>query len=154
MTDDDLDRRCDERPLVRVDFPAGDGPLEAVALLTLDRPEALNALSFALVAQLDDAARGPRRRPGLPRDRDHRRGRAGRSPPGADIRELAGRDRRASCGRRTRSRRWTGSGTWTRRSSPRSAGSRWAVAASWRWPATCWSPATTPSSASRRSSSA
>jgi enoyl-CoA hydratase len=42
----------DERPLVRITYPAGDGPLEAVALLTLDRPEAHNALSFALVAEL------------------------------------------------------------------------------------------------------
>ena len=40
-------------PLVHVAFPAGEGPLEAVALVTLDRPKALNALSFALVAQLD-----------------------------------------------------------------------------------------------------
>ena len=52
MTDDDLDQPMDERPLVRIDFPAGDGPLEAVALLTLDRPEAHNALSFGLVAEL------------------------------------------------------------------------------------------------------
>ena len=37
---------------MRIDFPAGEGPLELVALLTLDRPEALNALSFALVAEL------------------------------------------------------------------------------------------------------
>jgi enoyl-CoA hydratase len=54
---DDLDptREGDaQSPLVRVDFPAGDGPLAAVALLTLDRPEQLNALSFALVAQLGD----------------------------------------------------------------------------------------------------
>ncbi len=52
MTDDDLDQPMDERPLVRIDFPAGEGPLEAVALLTLDRPEAHNALSFGLVAEL------------------------------------------------------------------------------------------------------
>ena len=52
MTDDDLDQPIDERPLVRIDFPAGEGPLESVALLTLDRPEAHNALSFALVAEL------------------------------------------------------------------------------------------------------
>jgi enoyl-CoA hydratase len=52
MTDDDLDRPIDERPLLRIDFPAGGGPLEAVALLTLDRPETHNALSFALVAEL------------------------------------------------------------------------------------------------------
>jgi enoyl-CoA hydratase len=42
----------DERPLVGIAFPAGEGPLDAVALLTLDRREALNALSFALVAEL------------------------------------------------------------------------------------------------------
>jgi enoyl-CoA hydratase len=54
MTDDDLDQPIDERPLVRIDFPAGEGPLETVALLTLDRPEAHNALSFALVAELGD----------------------------------------------------------------------------------------------------
>jgi enoyl-CoA hydratase len=41
-------------PLVRVAFPAGDGPLAAVGLLTLDRPDALNALSFDLVAQLGE----------------------------------------------------------------------------------------------------
>ena len=52
MTDEDLDLPTDDRPLVRIDFPAGEGPLELVALLTLDRPEALNALSFALVAEL------------------------------------------------------------------------------------------------------
>jgi enoyl-CoA hydratase len=52
MTDDDFDRPIDEQPLVRIDFPAGEGPLEAVALLTLDRPEAHNALSFGLVAEL------------------------------------------------------------------------------------------------------
>ena len=52
MTDDDLDQPMDERPLVRIDFPAGEGPLAAVALLTLDRPEAHNALSFGLVAEL------------------------------------------------------------------------------------------------------
>lgn len=40
--------------LVRVDFPAGEGTLANVALVTIDRPEALNALSFALCAELDD----------------------------------------------------------------------------------------------------
>jgi enoyl-CoA hydratase len=43
-----------EAPLVRVDFPAGEGALANVALVTLDRPRQLNALSFALVDQLDD----------------------------------------------------------------------------------------------------
>jgi enoyl-CoA hydratase len=41
-------------PLVRITFPAGQGALEAVALLTLDRPRQLNALSFDLVAQLGE----------------------------------------------------------------------------------------------------
>jgi enoyl-CoA hydratase len=49
---DDLDLPVDERPLVRIDFPAGEGPLQPVALLTLDRPETHNALSFALVEEL------------------------------------------------------------------------------------------------------
>jgi enoyl-CoA hydratase len=40
--------------LVRIAFPAGDGPLANVALLTLDRPDQLNALSFDLVAQLGE----------------------------------------------------------------------------------------------------
>ena len=44
-----------EPPLVRVDFPAGDPPRDGVALVTLDRPKALNALSFALLAELDAA---------------------------------------------------------------------------------------------------
>ena len=52
MTDQDHDATGEDRPLVRVSFPAGDGPLETVALLTLDRPNALNALSFGLVAEL------------------------------------------------------------------------------------------------------
>jgi enoyl-CoA hydratase len=44
-----------ERTLVRVDLPAGDPVRDGVALVTLERPEALNALSFPLLAQLDDA---------------------------------------------------------------------------------------------------
>ena len=57
MTDPDregTDELGGPERLVRIDFPAGDGPLEAVALLTLDRPEQLNALSFDLVAQLGE----------------------------------------------------------------------------------------------------
>ena len=48
MTDDG------ERSLVRVAFPAGDPVRDGVALVTLDRPEARNALSFALLEDLDD----------------------------------------------------------------------------------------------------
>ena len=44
----------DERSLVRVEFPAGDPPRDGVALVTLDRPEARNALSFALLRDLDE----------------------------------------------------------------------------------------------------
>jgi enoyl-CoA hydratase len=52
MTDDGM---LDQEPaLLRVDFPAGTGPLQNVALVTLDRPRQLNALSFALVGQLGD----------------------------------------------------------------------------------------------------
>ena len=52
MTDDGMtDYR---RTLVHSDFPAGDPPHEGVALVTLDERETLNALSFALLAQLDD----------------------------------------------------------------------------------------------------
>jgi enoyl-CoA hydratase/carnithine racemase len=43
-----------ERSLVRVAFPAGDPPRDGVALVTLDRREARNALSFALLADLDE----------------------------------------------------------------------------------------------------
>jgi len=52
MTDQDLS--AGDRALVAVTFPAGDGPLKAVALVTLDRREALNALSSALLDQLDE----------------------------------------------------------------------------------------------------
>jgi enoyl-CoA hydratase len=43
-----------ERPLVRVDCPAtgANGALDGVALVTMDRPEALNALSFRLIEEL------------------------------------------------------------------------------------------------------
>ena len=56
MTEDDVSggAGAGERALVRVDFPAGEPPIDGVALVTLDQPEALNALSFALLAQLDD----------------------------------------------------------------------------------------------------
>ena len=44
-------------PPVRVTFPAisSAGPVEHVALVTLDRPEALNAIDFALLAALTEA---------------------------------------------------------------------------------------------------
>jgi enoyl-CoA hydratase len=41
------------REYVHVAFPAGDPPLPGVALVTLDRREALNALSYALLGELD-----------------------------------------------------------------------------------------------------
>jgi enoyl-CoA hydratase len=47
MTDDAA------RELVQVTFPAGDPPLAGVALVALDRREALNALSYALLRELD-----------------------------------------------------------------------------------------------------
>ena len=48
MTDD-----TEARALVLVEFPAGDPPRDGVALIRLDRPDALNALSFDLLEELD-----------------------------------------------------------------------------------------------------
>jgi enoyl-CoA hydratase len=83
------------RPLVRTDFPApapaGLAPattVEGVALVTLDRPEALNALSFdlldALVGTLETLDRGGRCRAVVITGSGERAFAAG-----ADIRELA-----------------------------------------------------------------
>ena len=83
------------RPLVRTDFPAtapvGLAPattLDGVALVTLDRPEALNALSFdlldALVASLETLDRGGHCRAVVITGSGERAFAAG-----ADIRELA-----------------------------------------------------------------
>src|SRR5690348_8288693 len=50
-----------EAPLVRRELPApgpSGEPLDGVALLTLDRPQVMNALSFALLAELGDALAG------------------------------------------------------------------------------------------------
>jgi enoyl-CoA hydratase len=46
-----------DAPLVRVDLPAvgSDGPVDGVALVTLDRPTQRNALSFELLRQLVEA---------------------------------------------------------------------------------------------------
>jgi enoyl-CoA hydratase len=46
-----------DRPLIRVTLPASGpaGDLDGVALVVLDRPEVLNALNFALIAELTDA---------------------------------------------------------------------------------------------------
>jgi enoyl-CoA hydratase len=77
--------------LVRVQHPAPgpDGPLDGVALVTLDRPRVLNALSFRLIAQLADALErldaDPACRAAVVTGAGERAFAAG-----ADIRELAG----------------------------------------------------------------
>jgi enoyl-CoA hydratase len=54
-----------EQRLVRVEFPAvgSDGVVDGVALVVLDRPDVLNALSSALMAELVDALDGLDRDP-------------------------------------------------------------------------------------------
>jgi enoyl-CoA hydratase len=91
---DPLDEAGGPTPLVRVDFPAGDGALGPVALLTLDRPRQLNALSFNLVAQLGELLAvldaDPRCRAIVITGSRERAFAAG-----ADIRELAGQTPRS-----------------------------------------------------------
>ncbi|MEO8208728.1 MAG: enoyl-CoA hydratase-related protein [Chloroflexota bacterium] len=76
---------------MRVELPApgSDGPVDGVALVTLDRPKVLNALNFALIAELTDALESLDRNPACRAvvitgagDRAF--------AAGADIRELAG----------------------------------------------------------------
>ena len=80
------DRRS--RPPRRVAFPApapaSAAPatsLDGVALVTLDRPEVLNALDFDLLDELADALEALDADPACRADRHHRGGRRGRSPP-------------------------------------------------------------------------
>ena len=63
-----------DRPLCILDFPAGpDATLAGVALITLDRPDKLNALSFDAPPRAGRAPRSPRRRSDVSRGRDHGR---------------------------------------------------------------------------------
>lgn len=91
---DPLDEAGGPTPLVRVTFPAGVDALEHVALLTLDRPAQLNALSFDLVAQLGELLAvldaDPRCRAIVITGSRERAFAAG-----ADIRELAGQTPRS-----------------------------------------------------------
>ena len=78
-------------PTIRVELPAigPDGRVDGVALVTLDRPKVLNALNFAMIAELTDALESLERNPACRAvvitgagDRAF--------AAGADIRELAG----------------------------------------------------------------
>ena len=82
--------RTPPNPFVRVELPAPgrDGPVDAVALVTIDRQDALNALSFAVLEELANALEA------LDADDDCRTivltGAGERAfAAGADIRELA-----------------------------------------------------------------
>jgi enoyl-CoA hydratase len=81
---------ADRGPSIQVAFPApgAGGPIDGVALVTLDRPAVLNALDFTLIAELTDALEA------LDRDAACRAivitGAGQRAfAAGADIRELA-----------------------------------------------------------------
>ena len=128
--------------LVRVAFPApapaSAAPatsLDGVALVTLDRPGALNALSFDLLDRARGRARDARSRPDLPGDRHHRLRDAGirgrrRYPRARDAdARLAQRGRPLPCLGPARGHR---SAAHRRRARL----SPWVAAASWRWPAT------------------
>ena len=128
----------DRRPLVRVEFPApapaSAAPadhLAGVALVTFDRREALNALSFDLLDELAAALEA------LDADPACRAivitGAGDRAfAAGADIRELAPQTNASLDRRRPVRRAGTGSTRSACRSSPPSAASPSAVAASWR----------------------
>ena len=143
--------------LVRVAYPApapaSAAPattLDGIALVTLDRPGALNAISFDLLDELVDALER------LDRDPTCRAivitGSGTRAfAAGADIRELETQTSASlACGRPV-PQPGTGSRRSGCRSSPRSAGTPLVVAASSRWPATWSSPRRTRPSASPRS---
>ncbi len=125
-------RRRSRRPRPRPSRPRR--TLAGVALVTLDRPEALNALSFDLLDELATALEA------LDADPACRAivitGAGDRAfAAGADIRELAPQTSAslAAGGRFAPGTGWRRSAC---RSSPRSAASPSAAAASWRWPAT------------------
>ena len=116
--------------LVLVDGP----PTEGVAVVTLNRPKALNALSPALIDALVSTLQA------LDGDDDVRaiviRGSGERAfAAGADIRAMASQTA-VSLTKSNAFARWDEVARSGRRSSPRSVASRWAAAASSRWRAT------------------